>query len=101
MVDPRTGSVSYEALHFLAVHDVPVTLLRGNGSVRSTILPRGPSNGAPRVAHVEAYGDPERRPRIAREFVREKAAKTISLAVHLNRILPVDPTPDPNSPLPG
>src|SRR5579863_8749413 len=55
VVDSLTGSVSFEALRFLAVHDVPVTLLRWNGSVLSTILPRGPSNGELRVAQVGAY----------------------------------------------
>ena len=61
VVDSMTGSVGFEALRFLAIHDVPVTPLRWNGSVLSTILPRGPSNGALRVAQVEAYGNSERR----------------------------------------
>ena len=87
VVDSMTGSVSFEALRFLAIHDVPVTLLRWNGTVLSTILPRGPSNGELRV---EAYGDPERRLKIAREFIREKVAKTLSLAEHLSKTLPVN-----------
>lgn len=61
VVDSLTGSVSFEALRFLAIHDVPVTLLRWNGTVLSTILPRGPTNGELRVAQVEAYGDAELR----------------------------------------
>jgi CRISPR-associated protein Cas1 len=93
VVDSFTGSVSFEALRFLAIHDVPVTLLRWNGSVLSTILPRGPSNGELRVAQVEAYSDPERRLKIAREFIREKVAKTVSLAEELSRTLPFSPDP--------
>jgi CRISPR-associated protein Cas1 len=93
VVDSLTGSVSFEALRFLAVHDVPVTLLRWNGTVLSTILPRGPSNGELRVAQVMAYSDPELRLRIAREFIREKVSKTVSLAEHLARTFPVDPAP--------
>jgi CRISPR-associated protein Cas1 len=93
VVDSMTGSVSFEALRFLAIHDVPVTLLRWNGTVLSTILPRGPSNGELRVAQVEAYGNPERRLRIAREFIREKVAKTVELADHLSRTLPISPEP--------
>src|SRR5579864_1671219 len=58
VVDSMTGSVSFEALRFLAGHDVPVTLLRWNGSVLSTILPRGPSNGELRVAQAQAYAGP-------------------------------------------
>ena len=50
VVDSFTGSISFEALRFLAIHDVPVTLLRWNGPVPSTILPRSPANGKPRVA---------------------------------------------------
>jgi CRISPR-associated protein Cas1 len=93
VVDSLTGSVSFEALRFLAIHDVPVTLLRWNGTVLSTILPRGPLNGELRVAQVGAYGDSERRIRIAREFIREKVAKTVELAGHLSKTLSVTPEP--------
>ena len=50
VVDSFAGSVSFEALRLLAIHDVPVTLLRWNGPVLSTILPRSPASGEPRVA---------------------------------------------------
>jgi CRISP-associated protein Cas1 len=93
VVDSLTGSVSFEALRFLAIHDVPVTLLRWNGSVLSTILPRGPTNGDLRVAQVQAYSDPIRRLGIAREFIRAKVAKTVELASELSRTLPFDPDP--------
>jgi CRISPR-associated protein Cas1 len=93
VVDSLTGSVSFEALRFLAIHDVPVTLLRWNGSVLSTILPRGPTNGDLRVAQVTAYADPKRRLGIAREFIREKVSKTVSLAEELSRTLPTSPDP--------
>lgn len=93
VVDSLTGSVSFEALRFLAVHDVPVILLRWNGSVLSTILPRGPSNGELRVAQIGAYSDPARRLAIAREFIREKVSKTVELAEELCRTLPISPDP--------
>ena len=93
VVDSMTGSVSFEALRFLAIHGVPVTLLRWNGTVLSTILPRGPSNGELRVAQVETYGDPERRLKIAREFIREKVSKTVSLAEHLAKTISISPEP--------
>jgi CRISP-associated protein Cas1 len=93
VVDSMTGSVSFEALRFLAIHDVPVTLLRWNGSVLSTILPRGPANGDLRVAQVTAHSDPERRLQIAREFIREKVSKTVSLAEELSRTFPVSAEP--------
>lgn len=88
VVDSLTGSVSLEALRFLAIHDVPVTLLRWNGTVLSIVRPRGPSNGELRVAQVEGYADPDRRLKIAHEFIREKVAKTASLAEHLSKTLP-------------
>src|ERR1700691_1908499 len=91
VVDSMTGSVSFEALRFLAVHDVPVTLLRWNGSVLSTIQPRGPSNGDLRVAQVGAYQDTEQRLKVAREFIREKVSKTVELAEELSRNLPLSP----------
>src|SRR2546427_10855827 len=84
IVDSYTGSVSFEALRFLAVHNIPVTLLRWNGTVLSTILPRGPSNGELRVAQVTAFQDPGWRLKIARELIREKVSKTLSLAEHLS-----------------
>ena len=93
IVDSMTGSVSFEALRFLAIHDVPVTLLRWNGTVLSTILPRGPANGELRVAQVGAYSDPAHRLRIARELIREKVAKTVELAGHLSKTLPINPDP--------
>lgn len=93
VVDSMTGSVSFEALRFLAIHDVPVTLLRWNGSVLSTILPRGPSNGELRVAQVQTYADPDRRLKIAREFIREKVAMTVELAEELSRTLPYSSDP--------
>ncbi|MGP8073995.1 MAG: CRISPR-associated endonuclease Cas1 [Thermoplasmata archaeon] len=93
VVDSLTGSISFEALRFLAVHDVPVTLLRWNGTILSTILPRGPSNGELRVAQIEAYSNSERRLRVAREFIREKVSKTVALAEHLSRNLPVSSNP--------
>jgi len=90
VVDSMTGSVSFEALRFLAVHDVPVTLLRWNGTVLSTILPRGPAHGDLRIAQVAAYKDSERRLKIARAFIGEKVAKTISLDRFLSGTLPMD-----------
>src|SRR5437016_5059750 len=89
IVDSLTGSVTFEALRFLAVHNIPVTLLRWNGTVLSTILPRGHSNGELRVAQVATYQNRGRRLRIAREFVREKVEKTVQLAEFLNRTFPV------------
>lgn len=93
VVDSLTGSVSFEALRFLAIHDVPVTLLRWNGSVLSTILPRGPANGELRIAQIGANSDPLRRLGIAREFIRAKVAKTVELAEELSRTLPLSPEP--------
>ena len=89
VVDSLTGSVSFEALRFLAVHDIPVTLLRWNGTILSTILPRGPANGELRVAQVQAFADPALRLQIAREFIREKVSKSLSLAEHLAFNMPV------------
>jgi CRISPR-associated protein Cas1 len=93
VVDSLTGSVSFEALRFLAIHDIPVTLLRWNGTILSTILPRGPASGELRVAQVRAFADPALRLRIAREFIREKVSKSLALAEHLSLNLPVSVDP--------
>jgi CRISP-associated protein Cas1 len=93
VVDSLSGSVTFEALRFLAVHDIPVTLLRWNGTILSTILPRGPANGELRVAQIQAFTNPALRLRIACELIREKVSKTVSLAEELSRTLPVSPEP--------
>src|SRR2546429_7180219 len=93
IVDSLTGSVSFEALRFLAIHGVPVTLLRWNGRVLSTILPRGPSNGELRVAQVTAFQDPQWRLQISRELIREKVTKTVQLVESLARTYPVSVHP--------
>jgi CRISPR/Cas system-associated endonuclease Cas1 len=93
VVDSLTGSVSFEALRFLAVHDIPVMLLRWNGSVLSTTLPRGQSNRDLKVARIGAYSDPARRLGIARKFIRAKVAKTVELAEELSGTLPYSSDP--------
>jgi CRISP-associated protein Cas1 len=93
VIDSLTGSISLEALRFLAIHDTPVTLLRWNGTVLSTILPRGPANGTLKVAQIGAYQDPVRRLKIACEFIGEKVSKTVSLDEELARTLPISPDP--------
>jgi CRISPR-associated protein Cas1 len=93
VVDSLTGSVSFEALRFLAIHDIPVTLLRWNGSVLSTILPRGPAKAELRVAQVTAYSGPERRLGLSGELIGEKVTKSLSLAEELSRTFPINLNP--------
>jgi CRISPR-associated protein Cas1 len=93
VVDSLTGSVSFEALRFLAVHNIPITLLRWNGTVLSTILPRGRANGELRVAQVMAFQDPVLRLKIARELIREKVSKTVQLAELMTRTFPISVQP--------
>jgi CRISPR/Cas system-associated endonuclease Cas1 len=66
VVEGNSGTISFEAARFLAVHDIPVTFLRWDGSVLSTLLPRGPVAGELKLAQFAAHNDTARRVEIAR-----------------------------------
>ncbi|EQD55886.1 CRISPR-associated protein Cas1, partial [mine drainage metagenome] len=71
----NSGTISFEAARFLAVHDIPVTFLRWDGSVLSTLLPRGPVAGELKLAQFAAHNDSRRRVEIARAILEVKLSK--------------------------
>ena len=50
VVEGNSGSLSFKAARFLAVHDIPLVFLRWDGSVLYTLLPRGPVAGELKLA---------------------------------------------------
>lgn len=93
VVEGNSGSISFEAARFLAIHDIPVTFVRWDGSVLSTLLPRGPVAGELKLAQVAAYGDPKKRIEIARAILAVKLSKSVELIRFLSHFYPCDPAP--------
>ena len=91
VVEGNSGTISFEAARFLAIHDVPVTFLRWDGSVLSTLLPRGPVAGELKLAQFASHNSPERRAQIARAILEIKLSKSAELLRFLSRFYPCDP----------
>jgi len=93
VVEGNSGTISFEAARFLAVHDIPVTFLRWDGSVLSTLLPRGPVAGELKLAQFAAHNDTARRVEVARAILSVKLSKSVELLRFLSRFYPCDPKP--------
>ena len=93
VVEGNWGTISFEAARFLAVHDIPVTFLRWDGSVLSRLLPRGPIVGELKLAQFASHSDSEKRAQIARAVLEVKLSKSVDLLRLLSRFYPCDPAP--------
>jgi len=93
VVEGNSGTISFEAARFLAIHDIPVVFLRWDGSVLSTLLPRGPVAGELKLAQFASHNTPERRAQIARAILDVKLSKSVELLRFLSRFYPCDPGP--------
>lgn len=93
VVEGNSGTISFEAARFLAIHDVPVTFLRWDGSVLSTLLPRGPVAGELKLAQFASHTDPRRRLEIARAILEIKLSKSVELFRFLSRFYPCESKP--------
>jgi len=93
VVEGNSGTISFEAARFLAVHNVPVTFLRWDGSVLSTLLPRGPVAGELKLAQFEAHNDTARRVEVARAILSVKFSKSVEILRFLARFYPCNAKP--------
>ncbi|MGC2359380.1 MAG: CRISPR-associated endonuclease Cas1 [Thermoplasmata archaeon] len=93
VVEGNSGTISFEAARFLAVHDIPVTFLRWDGSVLSTLLPRGPVAGELKLSQFAAHDGTTRRVEIARAILAVKLSKSVELLRFLSRYYPCDAAP--------
>jgi CRISPR-associated protein Cas1 len=93
VVEGNSGTISFEAARFLAVQDIPVTFLRWDGSVLSTLLPRGPVAGELKLAQFASHNDTARRVEVARAILAVKFLKSVELLRFLSRFYPCDPKP--------
>jgi CRISPR-associated protein Cas1 len=93
VVEGNSGTISFEAARFLAVQDIPVTFLRWDGSVMSTLLPRGPVAGELKLVQFASHNDTARRVEVARAILAVKFSKSVELLRFLARFYPCDPAP--------
>ena len=93
VAEGNSGFLSFEAARFLAIHDVPVVFLRWDGSILSTLLPRGPVAGDLKVAQFAAHVDERKRREIARAILEVKTSKSLELLNFLSRFYPCSPNP--------
>jgi len=75
----NSGYVSFEAIRFCSVHDLPIFLMGYDGSLTSSILPPQPIRADVRRAQLEAYLNDEKRVEIAREFVSAKLERSAQI----------------------
>lgn len=85
IVDGHTGSITFEALRWLAKDDITLTLLNWNGNLLSTTLPLAPKSGKLRVMQYAKYLDAAARLGIASEIVKHKIAHTKNMLRELAR----------------
>jgi CRISPR/Cas system-associated endonuclease Cas1 len=80
----NTGLISFEAMRWLAKHDIPAIMLNWNGNLLSAMMPREPNYGKLRVKQFEKYLDKKARYEIARALVDEKVNQSQDLLVKLS-----------------
>jgi len=75
----NSGYVSFEAIRFCSVHNLPIFLMGYDGSLTSSILPPQPIRADLRRSQLEAYLNDEERLSIAREFVSAKLERSAQI----------------------
>jgi len=75
----NSGYVSFEAMHWCSIHNLPIFLMDYDGSVTCSVLPPQPIRADVRRAQLEAYLNSEKRLSIAREFVDVKLDRSLQV----------------------
>jgi CRISPR-associated protein Cas1 len=78
IVDGHTGSISFEAMRWLAKHNIPITMLNWNGNLLSITLPKEAVSSKLRLKQYEIYQDEKRRYNVAYLIVRKKIKQSIA-----------------------
>lgn len=76
VVEGNAGTISFEAARFLAIHDIPVTFLRWDGSFLSTLLLSGSVARELKLAQFSSHNGPQQRAQIARAILEVKLSKS-------------------------
>ena len=85
IVDGHTGSISFEAMHWLVKHNIPIAMLNWNGNLLSVTLPKETISAKLKIKQYEAYLDQDKRYGIAECMVREKVKQSLNLLAELHK----------------
>ncbi len=85
IIDGHYGAITFEALRWLAKHDVPILLMNWNGNLLSLISPKNENNGQLRIKQFEKYLDGKERINIAEKIVMEKVKNSLNLLKNLSK----------------
>jgi len=89
VIDGHYGNVSFEALRWLAKHDISLSLLNWNGKLLSVTLPDTPKSGKLRVSQYKKYLDNDFRFKIAIKIVNNKINNSLNLLKELSKFYDV------------
>lgn len=85
VIDGHTGQISFEAMRWLAKHDIPITLLNWDGNLLLTANPPGPTNGKTKIKQYSKYVDDKERSYIADQIIKVKISHSLNLLRELSR----------------
>lgn len=85
IIDGHSGNITFEAIRWLAKHNISLMMLNWNGELLSMTLPKDPKSGKLRVSQCSKYLDSKTRFQRASEIVRKKVALTKNLLLELAR----------------
>jgi CRISPR-associated protein Cas1 len=85
IIDGHTGNISFEAMRWIAKHDIALILLNWNGNLLSNCTVKEPKNGKLRINQYAKYMDNKTRYEIASKIVDEKINKSYNLLSELSK----------------
>lgn len=79
VIDAHGGRVSFDALRWLAIHDITLVMLRWNGELMYESVSGSTGNGKLRIAQYVAFLNKKTHIIIAKEIIKQKIDNSISL----------------------
>jgi CRISPR-associated protein Cas1 len=84
IIDGHTGSISFDAVRWVAKHNISLTLLNWDGNLLSVTLPKEPISSKLKIKQYEKYLNEKERYKIADKIIEEKVNKSCGLLVTLS-----------------
>jgi len=85
VIDGHYGNVSFEAMRWLAKHNISLSLLHWNGKLLSVTLPDTPMSGRLRVTQYLKYLDNDFRFKVATDIINNKINNSLNIIKNLSR----------------
>jgi CRISPR-associated protein Cas1 len=79
IIDGNYGMITFEAMRWLAKHDIQLITLNWNGNMLSVTLPKEPISGRLKIKQYEKYLNPIEKHKIASAILDEKIRKSFDL----------------------